>query len=60
MMNDKLRSEFEQSQAMLAETIPPLIKAMHDGFVREGFSEDQAFRLSCEFLKAQFGSGSQQ
>lgn len=51
MLDPAKRAELEQSTAMLVEMIPPVCWQLYQGFVKEGFSEAQAFALVCNYLR---------
>lgn len=50
MIDDKQIAELDQSFSLMGETFPPLVRRMYEGFVKEGFTEDQAFDLAKLYL----------
>lgn len=56
MLNDKEKADLDQVAATLAECIPSLLRQLYDGFIREGFTEEQAMRLTEAYLVTNFCS----
>ena len=50
MLDPRKQQEFEQAQAMLTETIPPMIWEMYVKFKQEGFREEQSMSLVIAFI----------
>jgi hypothetical protein len=53
MKNDDIRKkqELEQAIAAAGDTLPRMIFAMFSGFIRAGFSEQQAMRIVCAYIE---------
>lgn len=51
MLNDKERSEIDQSFAFLADNYPPALHRFYKNLVVEGFLPEQAMYLTEVFLK---------
>jgi hypothetical protein len=45
MLDDKERAEFDQAQATLVETFPPLWRGLYRNCMEVGFSEEEAMEL---------------
>lgn len=58
MLDPKKQAEFEQSFALLAEGLPPMCKGIFDGLLKEKFTEPQAMKILCTYIKTAFRSGS--
>ena len=57
MIDPKLRAAFEQSTALIQETIPPLVYGMYKEFIVQGFSDSQAFALAKAYMITLFDTG---
>ena len=56
MLDDKTRAAIEQAVASMGETIPLMAWSLYTGFVEQGFTEDQSFTLTRDFVVAQWTS----
>jgi hypothetical protein len=45
MLNDKMRSELEQNQALMIELWPPLWRQLYEALLEKKFTETQALEL---------------
>lgn len=50
VLDDEMRSELEQAQAVLTETLPPLLWGMYEALKKQGFTESQAMDLVNTYL----------
>ena len=55
MIDLKKIAELDQAATSLGEFVPRLVKALFDGFMREGFSHDDSLALSPGYLSIILG-----
>lgn len=51
-VDPKIQAEFDQGAKTLGDNIPPLMWALHSGFVNQGFQEADALELCKTYLRA--------
>ena len=56
MLDDQIRAAIEQAAASIGETIPLMAWSLYTGLVNQGFTEDQSFTLTRDFVIAQWTS----
>lgn len=56
MLNLKHQAELDQSRKALTENLPPMIRGLYDGLLKEGFSEIQAMELTKMFVAGMAGA----
>lgn len=50
----KMMAEIDQVAAMVGDSLPTVLRGLHDGLVAKGFTDDQAFELTRTYLEITF------
>jgi len=54
MLDAKLVSQIDQNTQTVVEVLPPLLRRLFVELVNQGFTDDQALRLSSDAVRAIF------
>jgi hypothetical protein len=52
-MTPEERAEFDQSSALVADSLPPMWWRLYTGLIKEGFTKEQAMELLKTFIAGQ-------
>jgi len=55
MIDPAEQAKLDQSIAMMAENVPPMVRGIHQGLLGEGFSPEQSMELTKVYLFALAG-----
>ena len=54
MLDDKIRAALEQAAACIGESVPLMARSLYTGLISQGFTEEQAFIMTRDFVKFQW------